>query len=149
LAEQQPGTGGWLGALRDPQIGMAVSAIHAAPEHEWTVAALAASTGLSRSRFAERFTTLVGEPPLTYLQRWRLTLAANMLRTGQRTVADIANAVGYKSEPAFSRAFTRFHGTPPRKFGTQQGEIEVLKQIYPAKEPPARTRFFLGELLGS
>jgi AraC-like DNA-binding protein len=122
LAEQPASQGGWLGALRDPQIGTAIAAIHAAPERPWTVAALAETAALSRSRFSERFSSLVGQPPLSYLQRWRMTLAADMLRRGDRTVADIGHAIGYRSEPAFSRAFRRIHGIPPRRFGSGSGD---------------------------
>ncbi len=133
LAEQPVGQGGWLGALRDPQIGTAIAAIHSAPERRWTVAALAETAALSRSRFSERFTSLVGQPPLGYLQRWRMTLAANMLRTGERTVADIGHAVGYQSEPAFSRAFRRIHGVPPRRFGSASGELPAERDSRPSK----------------
>jgi AraC-like DNA-binding protein len=119
LARQQPGEGGWLTALRDPQIGAAIAAIHDDPGQPWTVASLARAANLSRSRFSERFGQLVGEPPVTYLQRWRMTQAAHMLRAGQASVAEISRAVGYRSEPAFRRAFTRSHGAPPRRFASR------------------------------
>jgi AraC-like DNA-binding protein len=115
LAEQQPGRGGWLGALRDPQIGAAIAAVHDAPEAPWTVAELARRAALSRSRFSQRFTEAVGEPPLSYVHRWRMMLAAELLLAGDRTVAEVAHAVGYQSTPAFSRAFTHHHGLSPRK----------------------------------
>jgi AraC-like DNA-binding protein len=115
LAEQSPGRGGWLGALRDPQIGAAIAAVHAAPDAPWTVTDLARHAALSRSRFSQRFTEAVGEPPLSYVQRWRMMLAAALLQAGDRTVAEVAHAVGYHSAPAFSRAFTQHHGSSPRR----------------------------------
>jgi AraC-like DNA-binding protein len=116
LEQQEPASGGWLGAIQDPQIGAAIAAIHAEPEAPWTVARLAARARLSRSRFAQRFSTAVGEPPLAYVLRWRMTVAAELLQAGERTAKDVGRVVGYTSEPAFSRAFTRFHGTPPGRY---------------------------------
>jgi AraC-like DNA-binding protein len=74
---------------------------------------LAGTVGLSRSALAERFTALVGQPPMQYLTRWRLQLAANLLRSGSRNVASVAADVGYDSEAAFNRAFKRELGTTP------------------------------------
>jgi AraC-like DNA-binding protein len=116
LEQEEPADGGWLGALRDPQIGAAIAAIHAEPQAPWTVTGLAERASLSRSRFAQRFRTEVGEPPLAYVKRWRMTVAAEFLRSGDRTVKDVGRVVGYTSEPAFSRAFTRFYGTPPGRY---------------------------------
>lgn len=117
LAEHDRGDhGGWLGALSDPEVGAAIAAVHADPGAPWTVAALAARAALSRSRFAERFTALVGESPLAYVARWRMIVAAELLRDSDRTVADIGLTVGYRSEPAFSRAFSRFHEVSPRRY---------------------------------
>jgi AraC-like DNA-binding protein len=112
----RPGTAahGWLPALQDPQLAAALQAMHADPAGPWTVDALATHARLSRSRFAERFTTTAGIPPLAYLTRWRLTLAAGLLREG-RPVNQVSRAVGYTSEPAFSRAFRRQHGVPPSR----------------------------------
>jgi AraC-like DNA-binding protein len=115
LSNLGEGVGGWLGAMRDAQIGAALAKLHAAPERHWTVKGLASAVGLSRSPFASRFTSLVGEPPLKYLTRWRMHLAANLLRAG-RTVRDVAEAMGYESEAAFSRTFKRYMGMPPVKF---------------------------------
>jgi AraC-like DNA-binding protein len=107
------GRGGWLGALRDRQIGTALAHVHRSPERDWTNASLAEAVGMSRSRFAARFTTLVGEPPLTYLSRWRLETAAGLLQDGALGLAEIAARVGYESEAAFSKAFRRRFGAPP------------------------------------
>ena len=107
------GRGGWMGALRDRQIGAALAHVHRSPERDWTNASLAEAVGMSRSRFAARFTALVGEPPLTYLSRWRLETAAGLLQDGALGLAEIAARVGYESEAAFSKAFRRRFGAPP------------------------------------
>jgi AraC-like DNA-binding protein len=108
------GGSGWLGALRDPQIGPALLAMHDDASAPWTVDSLAAVASLSRSRFAQRFHQLVGQPPLAYLTTWRMSLAAGLLQQGS-SVSEAGHGVGYASEPAFSRAFTRHHGLPPSK----------------------------------
>ena len=116
-AEQHPAEErGWLAALADPAIGAALSALHAEPGASWTVERLAATAGLSRSRFAQRFTDLVGQPPLTYLAGWRMTKAAVLLLDRDTTVHAVGREVGFRSEPAFSRAFTRHHGTSPGRY---------------------------------
>jgi AraC-like DNA-binding protein len=111
-----PASPGWLAALRDPQIGVALTLIHQDPARRWTVAELAAAVGLSRSSFALRFRTLVGLPPLDYLVRWRIQLAARALRSTDRTVAAIGASLGYSSESAFSNAFKRVRGQPPSRY---------------------------------
>ena len=87
--------------------------MHADPSRAWTVDALAREVALSRSALAARFTTLIGEPPIQYLVRWRLALAARSLRAGGDAIARIAEKSGYESEAAFSRAFKREFGKPP------------------------------------
>jgi len=104
---------GWLAGLRDPQIGRALALLHAQPAQAWTAESLAVQVGMSRSVFAERFALLVGQPPMQYLALWRMHMAAQRLREGQSSVAQIAFAVGYDSEAAFSRAFKRQFGTSP------------------------------------
>jgi AraC-like DNA-binding protein len=116
LREQPAGTAGWLGALRDPCIGAALGLIHRAPEKRWTVPALSAAVGLSRSPFAAKFTALVGQSPMAYLKRWRLQLGANLLRGHGLAVSDVAERLGYESPAAFSRAFTREFGTSPGRY---------------------------------
>lgn len=106
---------GWLGALRDPQIGNAIAAIHGAPATDWTVALLAEHVAMSRSAFAARFTELVGEPVVQYLTKWRMYLAVDMLREDQLSISKVAEATGYLSEASFSRAFKRVMGYPPSK----------------------------------
>jgi len=107
------GRGGWMGALRDPRVGTALALVHRAPERDWTNASLAEAVGMSRSRFAARFTTLVGEPPLAYVSRWRLETAAGLLQDGTLGLGEVASRVGYESEAAFSKAFRRRVGAPP------------------------------------
>src|SRR3954449_566507 len=103
----------WLRALRDPQIAEVIAVMHARPAEPWTLASLAQSVNLSRATLARRFTELVGEPPLAYLTRWRMDLAARRLKDTTEPVQSIARAVGYSSEYAFNRAFTRDRGQPP------------------------------------
>jgi AraC-like DNA-binding protein len=104
---------GWLGALRDRQIGRAIALIHRDPARVWTVASLASELAMSRSAFAARFSELVDEPAMQYLTRWRMQLALNALKEEGATVAELANRLGYRSEAAFARAFKRVIGKPP------------------------------------
>ena len=104
---------GWLGGLRDRYIGRALNLMHAEPTRDWTLNELAKEAGLSRSSFAERFTLYVGIPPMQYLQKWRLQIAASRLLEGGGGIAAIAADVGYESEAAFSRAFKRVIGASP------------------------------------
>lgn len=104
---------GWLAALHDRYVGPAMLRLHADPAHPWTVDELAGNVGLSRSAFAQRFSDLLGQPPMQYLARWRLRAAARELRNGKRSLAEVAGTVGYDSEAAFSRAFKREFGLPP------------------------------------
>jgi AraC-like DNA-binding protein len=110
---------GWLAGARDPVVGGALALLHRKPCHHWTVEQLAAETGVSRSVLAERFSRFLGEPPLTYLARWRLQLAARMLQTTRAAVIRVASEVGYDSEAAFNRAFKREFGVPPGEFRDQ------------------------------
>lgn len=104
---------GWLGALRDPQVGRALRLMHGQPDRAWTLRDLASEAALSRSLLAERFTATLGVPPMTYLQNWRMQIASGLLARGSMTVAKIAAEVGYDSEAAFSRAFKRVTGVSP------------------------------------
>ncbi|MCJ2058300.1 AraC family transcriptional regulator [Methylobacterium sp. J-048] len=105
LASKRPT--GWLGALADPRLARALTALHAAPARRWTLAELAGRAGMSRTTFAERFRAVVGQPPLAYLAGWRMQLAADRLRRSDEGVASIAYSVGYESETAFRTAFSR------------------------------------------
>lgn len=106
---------GWLGALQDHQIGRVLASIHRDPAQPWTVATLAAEAAMSRSAFAAKFTSLVGEPALQYLTRWRMHLALSRLRETDEPVGVVARQLGYESEAAFSRTFKRIIGVPPGK----------------------------------
>jgi len=105
-----------LGALRDQPVGTALALIHQSPEHPWKVRELADAVSLSRSAFSARFTRLVGEPPLTYLTRWRMLLAADRLKNFADGLSSIAQSLGYESESAFGKAFRRVMGCSPRQY---------------------------------
>jgi AraC-like DNA-binding protein len=108
-----PETRGWLAALKDPLVGRTLTLMHADPAEPWTVERLAQRTAVSRSVLADRFTQAIGHPPMRYLARWRLHLAADLARTTALQIAEIARRVGYESEAAFSRAFKRQYGVSP------------------------------------
>jgi len=107
-----PAQTGWLAGLRDPVVGQALSALHGGPSQPWTVERLGQLVGVSRSVFAERFTEMVGQPPMQYLALWRMQLASRLLIEGGQ-VSGVAEAVGYESEAAFSRAFKKLVGQAP------------------------------------
>ncbi len=104
----------WYRADSDPVVGRALRMLHNNPADPWTVASLAAATGVSRAALARRFTDLVGEPPMSYLTGWRLTLAADLLREPHATVGAVARQVGYGSPFALSTAFKRVRGISPQ-----------------------------------
>jgi AraC-like DNA-binding protein len=104
---------GWIGALRDRQVGRAIALVHRDPARRWTVAALASEVAMSRSAFAARFAELVGETPMGYLARWRIHVATASLREEGATIGELAARLGYRSEAAFSRAFKRLTGVSP------------------------------------
>lgn len=111
--------GGWLAGARDPLVGAALALLHRFPERGWTADELATEVGASRSVLHERFARFLGDSPLAYLGRWRLQLAARALESTSRSVLEIAAAVGYQSEAAFSRAFKRELGVPPSQYRKQ------------------------------
>jgi AraC-like DNA-binding protein len=113
LSEQQTG---WLAGTRDPIVGKSLALLHSRVAHPWTIANLAEEVGISRSGLVERFTRYLSDPPMTYLTRWRLQLAARALEQTSRGVAEIAAEVGYESEAAFNRAFKREFGQPPGRY---------------------------------
>lgn len=118
---QGPGDGpSWFFALSDPQLSLAIGAIHEAPARRWTLGELADCAGMSRSVFAQRFREKVGETPITYLTRWRMMLAGEKLATTHLTLAQVALAVGYDSENAFSSAFKRVMGAAPRRYARSE-----------------------------
>lgn len=113
LATDGGARSGWVGALRDPQIGAAVACIHRDPGHPWSVAELAATVAMCRSAFSARFAELVGEGPMHYVARWRMLVATDLLQTERLTVAAVGERLGYASEAAFSRAYKRTTGVAP------------------------------------
>jgi AraC-like DNA-binding protein len=116
---------GWLAAIRDPQIGLALARIHRSPGEPWSVDSLAQVTGLGRSIFTERFTALLGVSPARYVLQWRMRLAAAWLRNEQMTVAEVATLLGYESDASFSRAFKRFIGVAPSAFRPRMANVAV------------------------
>ncbi|MGY8636833.1 AraC family transcriptional regulator [Bradyrhizobium sp. 14AA] len=116
MDNQPAGSANWFGASSDPAIARALRLIHEQPQDDWTVATLADHALLSRATFARRFTQLIGEPPLAYVTRWRMSLAAKALRETGRSIDEIARAVGYESGPAFSKAFSRVFGRSPGRY---------------------------------
>ena len=114
---QQFGTEvGWFTALADPQLSAALGAIHADPARDWKLGELAASAGMSRTVFARRFRDKVGETPVSYVTRWRMTLAAERLVSSHDPLALVARDVGYDSENSFNSAFKRVMGQSPRRY---------------------------------
>jgi AraC-like DNA-binding protein len=138
LPEQQ---NGWLAGARDPIVGKSLALLHGRVSHPWTIAHLADEVGLSRSALVERFTRYLSEPPMTYLTRWRLQLAAESLQKTSRGIAEIASDIGYQSEAAFNRAFKREFGQPPGKYRSDYKD-GGSKGSRPAetRQPPSPTR---------
>jgi AraC-like DNA-binding protein len=115
-AASDRGAPSWLAALRDPTIGRALALLHGRAAEPWTLASLATELHVSRATLARRFGEAVGEPPLAYLTRWRMHVAAQRLKHTTDSVETIAHAVGYTSEYAFNRAFARHRGHPPGRY---------------------------------
>ena len=120
------GAGGWLRGLADPAVSKALAIIHSRYAEDLEVETLARESGVSRSVLGERFVELLGEPPMRYCARWRMRIAANMLRDGKDNAANIAYAVGFNSEAAFNRAFKREYGVPPATW-RRQAEAEAAE----------------------
>jgi AraC-like DNA-binding protein len=116
VAALPPDAVNWFAGLKDDNIGRALQRLHEAPAHDWNLQALAKAAGVSRSTLAERFTQLVGVPPMQYLAKWRIQLAASQLRAGQAGLAEIAERIGYGSEAALCRAFKREVGVTPASY---------------------------------
>jgi AraC-like DNA-binding protein len=132
-AAQNSNIAGWLASNRDQRLSRALTAIHSRPEEQWSLGRLAAEVGMSRSVFAERFQRAFGEPPLRYLTGWRLTLASELLQSTDLTVGQIADRVGYQSEPGFSRAFKARLGCAPTDFrlsSQQEIQIRTIGHVY-------------------
>jgi len=116
MEQLPPEQTGWLAGARDPVVGGVLGLLHRKPWHSWTADTLADEAGVSRSVVMERFSRFLGEPPLRYLARWRLQLAARLLQTTHKPMLQLASDVGYESEAAFNRAFKREFGLPPAQY---------------------------------
>ena len=123
LAEGLSGGVGWLFALADKQMSAAINAMHDNPAHRWTLQELAERARMSRSTFAKKFKEMVGEPAMEYLTRWRMLRAGDRLVNSSDPISVIALSLGYESESAFSTAFKRVMGCPPRQYS--RGRIPV------------------------
>ncbi|TNB48164.1 AraC family transcriptional regulator [Martelella lutilitoris] len=108
-----PGQSNWIGALTDRRLGAALDAIHANPERNWTVAALAGIAGMSRTAFSQGFRKAIGRAPIDYVLRWRMQVAEDLIHRG-RSVSEVAGLLGYGSQSAFGVAFKRIKGRSPR-----------------------------------
>ena len=117
---------GWLSGLRDRHVGAALGLMHARPAEAWTLDSLARAIGMSRTTFAERFVQYVGDSPMHYLARWRLQVAAGLLKRPGMNIARAAAEVGYESEAAFNRAFKKEVGVPPGVW--RRGRSSALAQ---------------------
>ena len=120
LSDDPQSATGWLHAIQDARIGSALEAIHDDPGHEWNLDLLATVATMSRSSFSARFTELIGEPPISYLTRWRMNVAESRLREHDITASQVATELGYRSEAAFNRAFTRIIGRTPGSIRAQR-----------------------------
>lgn len=115
----------WYRAHSDPVVAPALRLLHDDPAHPWTLPALAAKTGVSRAHLARRFSTLVGQPPMTYLRRRRLALAADLLHKPDTTLAVVADRVGFANAFALSNAFKKEHGISPSEYRTREIRTEI------------------------
>ncbi|CCW19060.1 Transcriptional regulator, AraC family [Sphingobium indicum BiD32] len=129
--------GGWLKGLGDKKLAPALSRMHSEPARNWNLEELAQAAGMPRTSFAVRFRRIMGIPPLTYLTTWRMHIAERDLRTGA-SIAEIAEAVGYKSESAFSHAFKRIIGVAPGRCRWQQTFGETRLPLPHAEARPFR-----------
>jgi AraC-like DNA-binding protein len=132
-----PRTASWLSALTDPVAGPAIAALHTQPGRDWTIPSLAAATGVSRATLARRFPAQVGCTPAAYLTRWRMDLAAVRLRDTDDTVGNIARSLGYTSEYAFNRAFTRARDMPPGRYRARSRALQQHIARIPEAVPTA------------
>lgn len=125
-SDQHPA--GWLGALADTKIGSALRMMHGDVARRWKVEDMASGVGMSRTIFTERFKTLTGLPPLEYLIRWRMVVARNALRNGDKSLSSIAASIGYGSDSAFSSAFKRAFGRSPSSYRTESFATNGLRE---------------------
>ena len=137
LTEGPRGGAGWLFALADKQMSAPINAMHQDPARRWALHELAARAGMSRSTFASKFKETVGVSPMEYLTRWRMLLAADRLENSSESIANISASLGYESESAFSTAFKRVMGCPPRKYSRASSPAANPPRA-PSRSSPAR-----------
>lgn len=127
LADSAATSRGWLSALSDKHMSIAITSMHNDPGYPWTLQSLAERVGMSRSVFALRFREIVGTTPMEYLARWRMLLAADRLKNSSDGLSTIAQSLGYESESAFGKAFRRMMGCSPRQYArsTTPGIIPI------------------------
>jgi len=130
----------WYRAYGDPVVGPALRLLYNNPAHPWTVASLAAKTGVSRAALARRFTELVGEPPMRFLTEWRIALAADLLREPGATLGAVARQVGYGSAFALSAAFKRERGISPARYRAERSAADAEIADPSAADPLAADR---------
>ncbi len=129
---------GWLRGLADARVGRALALLHERHAEPWTLDTLAREVGTSRTLLAVRFRELVGEPPMAYLTRWRITRAANLLHGARQPLARVAEQVGYRSDAVFSRAFRRITGHTPRQWRKMAPPDPVAADRPRVREAPPR-----------
>jgi AraC-like DNA-binding protein len=129
---------GWLRGLADPRVGRALALLHERYAEPWTLESLAREVGTSRTLLAVRFKELVGEPPMAYLTRWRITRAANALHGARQPVARVAEQVGYRSDAVFSKAFRRITGQSPRDWRRMAPPVSAVADAQVASGASAR-----------
>ncbi|WP_433444845.1 AraC family transcriptional regulator [Nonomuraea sp. CA-141351] len=122
---------GWLRLLADERLRPALRLMHTEPGKPWGLLELARATAMSRTSFAERFRSVAGQPPLTYLNRWRMLLAQRALRDGEVRIGSLASELGYASESAFSTAFKREVGESPLRYRYR------VRDEFPPRAKPA------------
>ncbi|HEY5215164.1 MAG TPA: AraC family transcriptional regulator [Acidobacteriaceae bacterium] len=122
IASEPERNKGWLRAVFDPQLGIALSAIHDRLNTPWTVESLAEAAGMSRSAFAARFKELLGQTPLEYVTAWRMQKAIQLLEQRDKKLIDVARLVGYESDAAFSKAFKRVVGANTGEYSKRGSE---------------------------
>jgi AraC-like DNA-binding protein len=125
LADSASAGRGWLSALSDRHMSIAIASMHNDPGYPWTLESLAERIGLSRSVFALRFREIVGATPMEYLTRWRMLLAADRLKSSSDGISAIANSLGYESESAFGKAFRRVMGCSPRQYARSSPNLNL------------------------
>ena len=122
---------GWVRAIQDPVVGRAMAAIHAQPGTGWSVQRLAQLVAMSPSRFAARFVAALGDSPMSYLAKLRMSIACKMLATSQDTIEQVATGVGYESAAAFNRAFRNCLGLPPGTWRAKEAQQKVEVSVLP------------------